>query len=176
MTLKALAQFVETTITQNDYPGFEARALKIGLPESLCRSGARLFASALLHESIFVKLAALRWFQANPGIGKAHEQAVAKLTADDDYWIRLEAVSALEKLHSSDDTILLAVASRLEDPVAVVRKAAAKALGKLLSASKKDNANIIEALLNAAKDADGEVRFKAEKALRLSGYYSNIRH
>ena len=66
MNLDKLAGVVEELIVQLDYPGFEPRSLKLGLPEELETMSAKTFASALGHQSVYVKLAALRWFQSGP--------------------------------------------------------------------------------------------------------------
>jgi HEAT repeat protein len=57
----------------------------------------------------------------------------------------------------------------LKDQEVEVRKAAAKALGKLASKSKQKNPAILDALKEAARDANPEVRMKAQKAVRLIG-------
>jgi HEAT repeat protein len=54
----------------------------------------------------------------------------------------------------------------------MVRKAAAKALGKLLSKEPSADEAIIKALREAANDPDEQVRWKAQKALRRLGAYA----
>ncbi len=60
MNLEKLASVVDTMIIQHDYPGFEPRGLKLGLPEDLQNMSAKTFSNALSHESVYVKLTALR--------------------------------------------------------------------------------------------------------------------
>jgi hypothetical protein len=54
MNVQAFADFVETMIVQHDYPGFEPRSLKLGLPDVLNKAGSKMFAEALAHDSVFV--------------------------------------------------------------------------------------------------------------------------
>ena len=97
MELPKLAEIVENMIVQHDYPGYEIRSLKLGLPEAALRSHARVFAQALGHESIYVKLMALRYFQDKPGLAKTYLTAVAGLLDHDDTWVRMEAAHTIEK-------------------------------------------------------------------------------
>jgi HEAT repeat protein len=174
MNIEELADVVETMIIQHDYPGFEPRALILGLPLDAVNSPAKVFSQALRHESIFVQLAALRWFQVHPGVVKNYLPLVVDLLKSEDEYVRLEGAKTLERGNAIEPAPLLALAACLKDPKEMVRTAAAKALGKLLS--KADDApdpNIVAALKEAAADPDEQVRWKAQKALRKLGAYSN---
>ncbi len=171
MNVEMLAEFVETMVLQHDYPGFEPRALKLGLPDPVNKASSRVFLEALQHPNVCVKLAALRWFQEKPGMGKSHAQAIAGLLKDSDSWVRLESVHALERINVQSDEILASIAHLLEDEDVAVRKAAAKALGKICSKRSKRFEPVVMALQKAAEDQDHQVRWKAQKALRLLGEY-----
>ena len=173
MNVKTLAEVVENMVLQHDYPGFEPRALKLGLPESLHKASSKVFSEALGHPNVYVKLAALRWFQEKPGMGKSHARAIAGLLHDADPWVRRESIHALEKLDAQSDEILMAICQLLEDEDVEVRKAAAKALGKVCSKRAKRPDAIVQGLNKAAQDKDHEVRWKAQKALRLIGAYKD---
>ena len=173
MNVEKLADVVENMVLQHDYPGFEPRALKLGLPESLHKASSKLFSEALGHKSVYVKLASLRWFQEKPGMGKSHSRAIAGMLNDSDPWVRREAIHALEKINVQSDEILMAMSSLLQDEDVEVRKAAAKALGKVLSKKTKRPEPVVDALTKAAEDKDHEVRWKAQKALRLIGEYKD---
>jgi HEAT repeat protein len=105
-----------------------------------------------------------------------------------DEWVRMEATITLERYQHPAVSIALAVSEQLEDQYPLVRREAAKALGKML-AKIKENTNsknaaknaerdlelapIVESLKNALRDdEDAQVRQKAEKALRKSGAYA----
>lgn len=171
MDLDKLAGVVETMIIEHDYPGFEPRSLKLGLPESLENMSAKTFASALGHKSVFVKLAALRWFQERPGVAKTYLAAVLGLIDNDDEWVRMEAIRTVEKMSKLPPHVGGIVSKGLSDKTAAVRKASAKALGKILKRSVTKDASVIDALKVAAQDADVDVRFKAQKALRNVGEF-----
>ncbi len=173
MNVEALAEFVDNTILQHDYPGFEPRSFKLGLPESLQKSSSKVFSEALGHQSVYVKLAALRWFQEKPGMGKGCTRAIAGMLKDDDPWVKREAIHALEKINAQSDEILIAICDLLEDSDVEVRKAAAKSLGKVCSKRAKRPDAVVPALYKASEDADHEVRWKAQKALRLMGAYKD---
>ena len=57
----------------------------------------------------------------------------------------------------------------LKDENPSVRKAAAKAVGKLASRMKQKDPQVVEALREASNDKDPEVRMKVQKAVRLIG-------
>lgn len=173
MNLETLAEVVENMVLQHDYPGFEPRSLRLGLPDSVNKASAKVFSQALGHPSVFVKLAALRWFQERPGHGKGHERAIAGLLKNEDPWVRRESVRALERLQLTDEAMVLTISELLSDIDPEVKKSAAKALGKICSKRAKQIAPVIERLQAAASDANPEVRWKAEKALRLLGAYDN---
>lgn len=167
--LENFAAVVEDMILQLSYPGFDERSLKLGLPDALSKLPPKTFGQALKHESIVVRLAALRWFQERPGIAKTHFRPIVDCLEDVDGWVRREAILCLEKLESLDNKTVDELANLLIDRDVEVRKSAAKALGKI--GAKTDN--IIDALRQAAEDENHEVRWKAQKALRKLGAYSS---
>lgn len=170
--VETLAEVVDEMIVQHDYPGFEPRSLKLGLPDTLVKAPARMYAEALGHESVYVKLAALRWFQERPGMMKPHINAVAGLVDNTDPWVRLEAIQALERYPFPSPVLANSIAGRLSDGELDVQRAAAKALGKIGSKLKLKDGEVIEGLKRAALEKDGQLRGKAEKALRKIGVYS----
>ncbi len=165
--LNSLAELVEDMILQLSYPGFDARSLKLGLPEDANRAPAKIFANALQHESVYLRLVGLRWFQDRAGVARAHNKAIYKCLSDGDPWVRREALLCVERLEGVDESVYPSIIACLCDADAEVRKGAAKALGKLGNKSE----SIIEALKQAAEDKDVEVRFKVQKALRKLGGY-----
>lgn len=171
MNIEKLADVVEEMIVQLDYPGFEPRSLKLGLPEELEGMSAKTFASALGHKSVFVKLAALRWFQERPGVAKSHLAAILGLVDAKDEWVRMEAIRTVEKMSKLPANVSGVVSKGLRDQSTEVRKATAKALGKILKRSVTKDASVIDALKEATQDSDVEVRFKAQKALRNIGEF-----
>jgi hypothetical protein len=171
MELPELAELVENMIVQHDYPGYEIRSLKLGLPDAALRSHARVFAAALGHESIFVKLVALRYFQEKPGLAKSYINAICGLLDHQDSWVRMEAARTIERIQSPPENAVAKLSPLLKDDDIEVRKSAAKALGKVCARMKKKNDIAIQALHDAAQDADAGVRWKAQKALRLIGEY-----
>lgn len=173
MNVQMLAEVVENMVLQHDYPGFEPRSLKLGLPDSINKASAKVFYDALGHPSVYVKLAALRWFQDKPGLGKGHERAIAGLLDNEDSWVRREALRTLERLQVKNEEIIALMSPLLKDDEPEVKKACAKALGKLCSKRARKIEVVMEGLQAAAQDADPEVRWKAEKALRLLGAYDN---
>lgn len=170
--VEKLAEVVDEMIVQHDYPGFEPRSLKLGLPDLLVKAPARMYAEALGHESVYVKLAALRWFQERPGMMKPHINAVAGLVDNTDSWVRLEAIQALERYPHPSPDLAKRIAERLSDGDVDVQRHAAKALGKIGSKLKLKDGEVIERLKRAALEKDGQLRGKAEKALRKIGVYS----
>jgi HEAT repeat protein len=172
MNTEELADVVETMIIQHDYPGFEPRALILGLPQDAVNSPAKVFAQALRHESIFVQLAALRWFQVHPGVVKNYLPHVIELLKSKDEYVRLEGARTLERGGAMEPSAHLALAACLKDSEEMVRTAAAKALGKLLSKAAVPDPEIVAALKEAAADPEEQVRWKAQKALRKLGAYS----
>src|SRR5215813_11565290 len=97
MNLAQLVETIETMILQHDYPGFEARALNLGLPEDALNSSSKVFAEALKYDNVYVKLASLRWFQGRAGMARSHSSEVVALLDDSDEWVRAEAVRTLER-------------------------------------------------------------------------------
>lgn len=176
--LESLADFVVNMIIQHDYPGFEPRSFRIGLTEEQMKSSSKLFAEALGHESVYVKLVALRWFQDKSGAIKPHLKAVMGMLDAPDEWVRMEAVITLERYHHPSAEIAEAVSNLLYDDHALVRKEVAKALGKILhklndAKCKDDLQDVLEKLKGVmVDDKDPQVRQKAEKALRKAGAYS----
>lgn len=174
MELEGFADLVENMVLQHDYPGFEPRSLKLGLPEAVLRLPTRLFVEALGHPNVYVKLAALRWFQERPGIAKSHVRAIAGLLQSQDEWVRMETIKTVERINGVAPEIIYMVADLLQDPVVEVRKAAAKAAGKVGVRLKSGDDRLVRALKEvAANDSDSGVKWKAQKALRLLGAYSS---
>ena len=167
--LAKFAEYVEDTILQLSYPGFDKRSLKLGLPDSVSKLPPRTYAQALKHESVLVKIAALRWFQERPGIAKSHLSGIEACLDDKDEWVRLESVHCLEKIESVEEKLLEHLCTMVKDDNVEVRKAVAKALGKIGGKSK----TAVEALQKSSEDADHEVRWKAQKALRKLGAYAS---
>lgn len=171
MDIEKLANVVDTMIIQHDYPGFEPRGLKLGLPEELEGMSAKTFGNALGHQSVYVKLTALRWFQERPGVAKAHLSSILGLIDSDDEWVRKEAIRTVEKMWKLPAHVGGIVSKCLTDEAVEVRKASAKALGKILKRSVTKDTSVIDALKLATQDKDIEVRFKAQKALRNIGEF-----
>ncbi len=167
MDLNKLADLVEQMSIEHSYPGYDVRSTHLGMPDSVTKSPARLFGLALEHESVMVKLVALRWFYDRPGDAKRYQKTLLELLASPDEWVRLETAKTISRIHKVDEQTAIAVSQLLSDPNMEVRKHAAKALGKL----GHKNPEIIENLQKASSDSDREVRWKAEKALRLLGAY-----
>jgi hypothetical protein len=167
MDLNKLAQLVDQMSIEHSYPGYDVRSTHLGMPDSVTKSPARLFAQALEHESVMVKLVALRWFYDRPGDAKRYQKTLLDLLASPDEWVRLETAKTISRIDKVDEQVAIAVSQLLADSNMEVRKHAAKALGKL---GHKTPA-IIENLQKASADSDREVRWKAEKALRLLGAY-----
>jgi HEAT repeat protein len=172
MNVEGLAEIVERMIIEHDYPGFEPRALKLGLPQAAVNAPVKVFGAALMYNNVFVKLAALRWFQDNPKIIRSFIENVLMLLDDSDDWVRFEALRTLERNMSSDAKTINKVASLLKDPNEMVRKEAAKVCGKLVSKTTERDEAVVNLLLEAAQDPSEQVRFKAQKALRRIGAYS----
>lgn len=166
--LEKLAEVVQDMILQLTYPGFDERSLKLGLPDVLSKMPPKVFGQALKHESVVVRLAALRWFQERPGIAKANMRPIVDCLEDEDSWVRREAIHCVEKLESPEEKVIDEISNLLYDRDVEVRKGAAKALGKLGGKSE----TVIEALRKAAEDENHEVRWKAQKALRKLGAYN----
>lgn len=169
MDIERFAAIIEDMALQHDYPGFEVRSVKFGLPQDLVKAPAKLFGQGLQHESALVRIASLRWFAEKPSATRPYARVIQeRLLKDEDEWVRLEAVHTLERMGNSVVQFAPAIAALLNDSSAEVRKATAKALGKIGS---KDPA-VVEALRATTRDSDHEVRWKAEKALRLLGEYA----
>ncbi len=167
-SVQKLAELVEDMILQLSYPGFDERSLKLGLPDSVNKLAPRVYGRALKHESIVVRLAALRWFQEKPGIAKTQAEAILECLKDSDEWVRKESVYCIEKFDQANEATLLELTKLLKDPATDVKKYAAKALGKLGGKSE----SVIAALKECAEDPDHEVRWKVQKALRKLGAYA----
>lgn len=169
MELDQFANLVETMVIEHDYPGFEPRALRLGLPEEALRMPSKSYSQALGHPNVYVKLAALRWFQEKSGVAKSYTKAIAGLLDSPDEFVRMEAVKSLERINGLPEENVVRISALLKDESTEVRKAAAKALGKLVSKAKQKNEAIVQALQQASKDEDPGVRMKAQKAARLIG-------
>jgi HEAT repeat protein len=168
MDLEKFADIVETMIIEHHYPGYDVRSLKLGLPQEVVRGHARTFAHALKHDSVYVKLAALRWFEERPSDGKRFVKEIVRVLNDSDEWVRREALSVLGRMDKVDEETALAISVCLEDGDLAVKKEAAKALGKLGQKTEP----VLAALRKTAQDSNTELRWKAEKALRQLGAYS----
>ncbi|HEY9713874.1 MAG TPA: HEAT repeat domain-containing protein [Chroococcales cyanobacterium] len=171
MELTEFADVVDRMIIEHDYPGFEPRSLRLGLPQAALKSSQRMFGSALGHENIFVKLAALRWFQEKPGIAKTYTRDIVALLDHQDAWVRLEAMETLSRIAAPAPETAAKVARLLKDENPEVRKTAAKAIRKMVSKQHGKNEEILASLQEAARDADPGVRGKALKALRQIGEF-----
>jgi len=171
MNLEKLADIVDEMIVQHDYPGFEPRALKLGLPDSVTKAPAKMFTQALGHESVYVKLAALRWFQERPGMAKGAFRAVMGLYDNSDPFVRLEAVRLSERFTEPTKELALNISKLLRDEDVEVQKAAARACGKLCKKLKMKDETVIDGLQQCAAGKDALLRGKAEKALRRIGVY-----
>lgn len=170
-----LYDFVTNLILQNDYPGFEPRSFRVGLPEDLLQAGSKVFAQALAHENVYMKLTALRCFQDKPGSIKPHIPAVLTLLSSEDEWVRKESALVLERYPSPNLDIAQALTVLLDDSSVMVRREAAKALGKILAGTKEQGPRreeVIKALEEALNDSDHQVAHKVEKALRKAGHFS----
>jgi len=171
MDLETLSTVVQDMIVQHDYPGFEPRSLKLGLPESINKMSAKTFAQALGHENVYVRLAALRWFQERPGMAKSHLERLEQLLADNDEWVRRESVRTIETIHGLPPDVGIKISHLLKDADVEVRKEAAKAIGKIVKKLPKKDEEVMASLRVAAEDPEIEVRWKAQKALRQLGEY-----
>lgn len=166
--LEELVQIIDDMIVQHDYPGFEPRALKLGLPDWARKVPAKTFAKCLAHESVFVRLAALRWFQDSPGKIKPHIQKIYRSLEDSDPYVRLEAVSCLETLRQADDEMIEKIAILANDQDLDVQREVAKALGKLSLRAKNTPVcnSALQALDKLCQSKDPQLRLKAQKAIR----------
>lgn len=167
MDLNKLADLVDQMTIEHSYPGYDVRSTHLGMPDSVTKAPARLFAMALEHEDVMVKLVALRWFYDRPGDAKRYQNSLLQLLKSPDEWVRLETAKTLSRIDRVDEEVAIAVSELLSDTNMEVRKHAAKALGKLGHKSE----TIIQNLQKASTDTEREVRWKAEKALRLLGAY-----
>jgi len=167
--LDELVQIIDDMIVQHDYPGFEARALKLGLPEWARNVPAKTYGKCLLHENVYVRLAALRWFQEAPGKIKPHLPKIYRSLEDSDPFVRLEAVSCLETLRQADDEMIEKLAVLVDDNDIDVQREVAKALGKLSlrTANIAQSKNYaLQALDKLSESKDPQLRLKAQKAIR----------
>jgi hypothetical protein len=172
MNVETLAEIIDRMIIEHDYPGFEPRSLKLGLPQAALNAPAKVFGQALISKNVFVKLASLRWFQEHPKLVRNYIDDVLMLLQDNDEWVRFESLRTLERSMASELTIVQQVASLLKDPNEMVRQEAAKACGKLVVRTADKPSDIVNLLLEATHDPNEQVRFKAQKALRRIGAYS----
>ncbi len=191
MELKDLEDAVENMILQHDYPGYEARSLRIALPAAFNNVSATIYRQALSSKSVFVRLAALRWLQTKSGLAKKYALSITPLFADADPWVRSESIKTLDLGRVSEEAVLTKLLPTLKDTDPMVRKEAAKALGNLAKGIKgpaltgknkatneaniqKDSvhAQVITALHEATEDDVLDVRRKAIKSLRKLGAFS----
>jgi len=173
MDLQELVDIIDTMIVEHDYPGFEPRALNLSLPQRALAAPAKVFGQALSYDNIYVQLAALRWFQTKPGLTKSYLKGISSLLESDDRFVRAEAIKTIERASLADSDTLTKVAAKLKDSEDMVRKAAAKAAGKLFGQVENLDDELLIALRAAAQDPDEQVRWKAQKALRRLGAYSS---
>src|SRR5579884_152665 len=103
MDVDKLAAVVEEMAVQHDYPGYELRSLKMGLPQAVVKAPGKVFHAALKHSNPLVRLAALRWFQEHPGIARGFAKSIAECTSDPDEWVRSETCLALERIGEADE-------------------------------------------------------------------------
>lgn len=168
MEIQEFTEIVETMAMQHDFPGYDVRSLRLGLPQAVVKSPVKLFVEALQQDNVLVKLAALRWYWERPGDAKRCLHSIAQLLADKDEWVRMEAIKVLSRVDKVDETIVVQIAHLLEDPDLLVSQAAAKACGKLGCRAKE----VLVALRMAATHENRELRWKAQKALRQLGEYT----
>ena len=168
MEIQELKAIINEMAIQHAYPGFEMRSLKLGLPERAVKSPASLFCRALKQGDPLVKLAALRWFQDRPGDAKKNVTSIVPSLHDEDEWVRIETVRAIEHVSDPGTSIIEEVAKLLLDNNIEVQKAAAKACGKFQCKSEA----VISLLKQAAQSKHTEVRWKSQKALRKLDMYS----
>jgi hypothetical protein len=173
MDLQELVEIIDTMIVQHDYPGFEPRALNLGLPQRAVAAPAKVFGQGLSCDNIYVQLAALRWFQVRPGLVKTYAKSISNLLESADCYVRAEAIKTIERAGLADRDTLTKVTAKLKDSDEMVRKGAAKAAGKLFGQVENLDDEFLTALRAAAQDPDEQVRWKAQKALRKLGAYSS---
>jgi hypothetical protein len=172
MNLEKLAEVVDDMIIQHDYPGFEPRALILGLPEEINKAPTKVFGEALSHESVYVRLAGLRWFQERPGLARNYMMKhVMSLLDDSDPYVRMETIRLIERGTEPNQDMVLKIATLLQDENCEVQRCAARACGKLCKKLKIKDQTVIECLQVAATATDSQLRGKAEKALRKIGVY-----
>lgn len=169
MDLTEFAAIVEDMVIQHDYPGLDVRSVRLGLPRAVMGASPGLIADALGHDQAVVRLAALRWFQEKSGLATRYIKKIAELLQDEDEWVRLETIKVMGKLDNLGPVYCDSLAACLKDKWAGVRKEAAKVCGK----QEKPSESMISALKIAATDADIEVRWKAQKAMRKLGCYAD---
>ena len=186
MELKDLEDVVDNMIVQHNYPGFEPRSLHLALPLVMTEAPARLYIEALDSDSVYVRLAALRWFQTRSGVAKNHASEIAAQLEHSDSWVRLEAIRTIEIAKILETDLILKISSLLKDPEKLVRTEAAKASGNLIREAKKAvktkssqpalsslEDQVISALKIATEDSTQDVRRKAIKSLRKLGAFSS---
>ena len=137
MELKYLEDIVDDMIVQHNYPGFELRSLNLSLPQSLHDAPLRLYVQALKSKNLYVRLVALRWFQAKPGLAKNHSKEISSKLEDNDPFVRLEAIRTIEIAKTDDKQTALKIASLCKDPEESVRIQAVKSCGHMLKNGRK---------------------------------------
>ncbi len=138
MELKDLEDIVDNMILQHNYPGFEPRSLHLALPLAVTEAPAHLYLQALHSQNVYVRLAALRWFQNRSGLAKNHSCEIANQLEYCDPWVRLEAIKTIETAKITESNLILQISSLLlKDPEMLVRTEAAKACGHLVREAKK---------------------------------------
>lgn len=193
MELKDLEEAVENMILQHDYPGYEARSLKLALPVAFNNAPVKVYAQALASNNVYVQLTALRWFQARSGLAKNHALLISSQLENADPWVRAETIRTIEQTKISENKIVLKVLNSLKDQDQMVRIEAAKALGNLVKTNiqkgklankantdkdskvketKSIENKTIAALQEASEDNNIDVRRKAIKSLCKLGAFS----
>ena len=189
MELKDLEEAIENMIVQHDYPGFEPRSLNLALPTIFSNASAGIYAKALKSDSVYVQLAALRWFHNKPGLAKTHAKLIATHLENTDPWVRTEATRTIEITKTADINVISSICHLLKDLEPMVRMEAAKALGNLgkeitqtgkstnfkgtLAEKTAAKEQIIKALKESSEDSVLDVRRKVIKSLRKLGAFSN---
>ncbi len=166
-TLEHLSEFIIDTITQSDYPGFEAKAFRLGLPIQYHNAPASLFLKALKSDNIYIQLAALRWFQEKPNQTFSHQDAILNFLKSNDIWLRFEAIKTIERMSSPKENLAVALSPLMLDESAMVKQEAIKAFGKIIRKLKINKPELLTNLEIASQDKNHEVKRKALKALRL---------
>lgn len=176
MELIELEELIDNMILQLSYPGFDAKAFNLALPDAANKAPAKLFSQALDSKNVIVQLTALRWFQMRSSAAKNCLKSIVSLLQHEDPWVKKEAIKTIEGTKVIASEVLKKICYLLKDENPDVRKEAAKSLGNLakeIDGVKSEKDMIIEALKESSEDPVLEVRRKAIKALRKLKAFSN---